>query len=868
MKIRAIRLKEVGRFREPVALEGLTGGLDVLAGPNELGKSTILKAVKLALFEQHKSKKAKTVEVLRPYAGGAPLVEVDFEIDGKLWRIRKQFLAHASAELKDLQSGGIWRGGDAESELLKLLSGSAGTERFALLWVDQGDSLEALDPAATGDGALNAAIEAQVEAVADGGSARIVQAKVKEDLAAFVTSHSSPRPTGAYKAALDERENLEQQCQAARERLASAQARLDRLAVIRARATQLSDPVETATQVAAAKAARVGFDEARKARDKCQHAEQARQVQDEWLVALRAAHESLEGRITDLAKLEDAVRRDTPVMEEVTRRVVDLEACAVKCRRRRDEIKSTLDAVERDRRALELAERAKRAAERLQAARVLADERKVLTDGIANNRAEEGIVAAARREAASLATIEARLSAASPQVSIAYAQGAKSEIRVDGRVLKDGETLNPRQPIALEIEGVGIVTVAPGQSESLGADQADLVAHEKELHALLTRAGVVSVDEAEKRLGERRVLEGGLAEASAQLRALAPDGLEHLERAHAEAAADAGRSECISQVTQDDLNARGRALAHELAEAEGQLAEAVREHDQIGKEQARLSARAEERSKRIATISLSMGDEAARRLEMEKMTATVAEAESGLNAAVRDLAAWREKAPEDARLSEMKLAADRAEGALADAERDLVEVRRTEAGIEGELKADRADDVAARLAELEDKLALAATRVQNLTDEICALQLLDRELSSAANEIRERFAKPVLDRLAPYMSLIFPEAALNFGDGFAPKELRRGSDPEALASLSGGTREQLAVLVRLGFGRLLAETDSPAPLILDDALVYSDDQRIEHMFAALKRAAQSHQVLVLTCRERTFAGLGGHRIAIGAWQTS
>jgi hypothetical protein len=254
------------------------------------------------------------------------------------------------------------------------------------------------------------------------------------------------------------------------------------------------------------------------------------------------------------------------------------------------------------------------------------------------------------------------------------------------------------------------------------------------------------------------------------------------------------------------------------------------------------------------------------------MTAAVAEAESGLYAAVRDLAAWREKAPEDARLGEMKLAADRAEGALADAERDLVEVRRTEAGIEGELKADRADDVAARLAELEDKLALAATRVQNLTHEIGALQLLDRELSLAANEIRERFAKPVLDRLAPYMSLVFPEAALSFGDGFALKKLRRGSDSDSdsedLASLSDGTREQLAVLVRLGFGRLLADTDSPAPLILDDALVYSDDQRIEHMFAALKRAAQSHQVLVLTCRERTFAGLGGHRIAIGAWQTS
>ncbi len=53
MKIRAIRLKEVGRFSAPIAIEGLSGGLDVLAGPNEFGKSTILKAVKTALFLPH-----------------------------------------------------------------------------------------------------------------------------------------------------------------------------------------------------------------------------------------------------------------------------------------------------------------------------------------------------------------------------------------------------------------------------------------------------------------------------------------------------------------------------------------------------------------------------------------------------------------------------------------------------------------------------------------------------------------------------------------------------------------------------------------------------------------------------------------------
>ena len=92
MKIRAIRLKEVGRFSAPIAIEGLSGGLDVLIGPNEFGKSTILKAVKAALFDAHRSKHRK-LEVLRPYAGGAPLIEVDFEVAGNPWRIRKQFLS-------------------------------------------------------------------------------------------------------------------------------------------------------------------------------------------------------------------------------------------------------------------------------------------------------------------------------------------------------------------------------------------------------------------------------------------------------------------------------------------------------------------------------------------------------------------------------------------------------------------------------------------------------------------------------------------------------------------------------------------------------------------------------------------------------
>jgi hypothetical protein len=57
----------------------------------------------------------------------------------------------------------------------------------------------------------------------------------------------------------------------------------------------------------------------------------------------------------------------------------------------------------------------------------------------------------------------------------------------------------------------------------------------------------------------------------------------------------------------------------------------------------------------------------------------------------------------------------------------------------------------------------------------------------------------------------------------------RGGQEEEVDCLSGGMREQLSVLTRLAFARLLTRDGRPAPVILDDALVYSDDDRIERI---------------------------------------
>ncbi len=864
MKIRAIRLKEVGRFSEGVALEGLSGALDVLSGPNELGKSTILEAVKLALFEKHGSTK-QGIEALRPYAGGAPLIEVDFETGGDAWRIRKQFLASRSAELRNLRSDKIARGGDAETELAKLLAGADGTDRFALLWVDQGAALGDLNPAREAGGALHAVIEDEVESVSDGGAARFIAQELKAELGELMTAHASQRPAGRYKEALDEQKSLEGRRALAQKRLEAAQARLDGLESVRSEIARLRDPGAASARAMAASEAKRLFEEARAAHEKMRAAAEALARNEELFAVRRAALEALQGQLADLAKHEDTAAREAPLLAALTARVEAQAATTDAARKTRDAIKSALAAAARETKAHELAARLREMSERLAAARAAAGERKGLMEAIAANGAEDGLLAAARREAQGVATLSARLAAAAPQVAIAYARGAAGKISIGGRALQDGETITPTRSIALEIEGIGVITVAPGRSEGAEDGAADLSAHEAELAALLRKMGAATLEHAEHQATERRGLKEKLAEGAARLKALAPEGLERLEAQHADLDARANLAGPPPSRTEAELGLSMRELEGARVDAEAELAAAVSACDALVLEQGRLRTLAAERAASIKTLAASLGDAAARNARLKQLTGTLREAETARNAAAHALTLLRNAAPDEARLTALEHAAESAEAARLTAERKLGDLQRTEAGIEGELKADRAEDVAASVAELDEACGVAAARIKALSEEVGALRMLTAELERAAGETRARFAKPVLDRLMPYLQLVFPEAQPQLGTGFALEALQRAGRLERLQRLSEGTREQLAVLVRLGFGRLLAEAGNAAPLILDDALVYSDDARIERMFAALKLASRSHQVLVLTCRERAFQGLGGNRVAIAPW---
>ena len=160
----------------------------------------------------------------------------------------------------------------------------------------------------------------------------------------------------------------------------------------------------------------------------------------------------------------------------------------------------------------------------------------------------------------------------------------------------------------------------------------------------------------------------------------------------------------------------------------------------------------------------------------------------------------------------------------------------------------------------------AEARMSVFERDITALQMLKQALDEARVAAKEQFFQPVMAELKPLLSLLLDEASITFDDAtLLPQTLARKGQDGDISVLSGGMREQLAILTRLAFARLLAKQGHPVPVILDDALVYSDDNRIERMFDALHRQAKDIQILVFTCRQRAFEKLGGNEMRMADW---
>ncbi|MFD2235968.1 AAA family ATPase [Aureimonas populi] len=872
MLLHSIRVRDLAGLGD-VCIEGLEPGLTVLVGDNEAGKSTILTALRAALFHRHGSG-SRFVKNLAPYGRQVrPEIDLEFELGQTRYRLEKRFLQKPEARL-------VWPGGEligdaVEDRLAELFGFSPYSGRgefdherhqgaFGLLWVEQGRAPEGIDIGVGRDAVLSS-LEAEVGQILGGERGRGLLGAAKALRDRHFTDGGQLRRNGELRAAEDELAALDADIAEQKAAKATLDSRIDRLADRRARLSALRrDHVIEAAERDLAKA-----ESADRAR------EDARRDLTEVEQALALAAAAVEKAAADLKRRQElaealaeaeraaAMARETSA--EAAEAAATLEAGREALRTARETAEREMRRLEQHQRAQEgqrerarLQERLARLRATVEAAREAAGRAAEARRLLASALDEKGLRAilsaeAERREAA------ARRDGAAPSVIFHPEPGRTVRAGAAGMV-ETARPLRVARDTLFHLDGFGRVEIRP----DTGSQERE-AAYETAARALrdrLSAAGLDSVDAAHEARARASEWEAGLREASARVKALAPAGVEALaseisaleqalaaipSSAEGPAAADvwAELERARAGFTAADAALQRRTSDIQLARAEA--SHAAERHEGAAAEAARLAD----------LLARSEAQNASAALRERLAAAEVSRQAQAVLAETRR-AAYQMLDPEV-----ISLELRRARGALANLRRDVAQVENEVRELETELRITGAQGLGEAIERMEGERSSLAERVARLRLEADAARLLYETLGRAEARLREKWFAPIRAEVAPYLRLVHPEAEIAFDEEtLRVTGVTRRGVPEEFHRLSHGAREQVAVVTRLALAQVLRKGGHPATVILDDALVNTDEARLARMHLVLQKAAEHLQIIVLTCRERDFRGLGAPLIRL------
>jgi chromosome segregation ATPase len=887
MLITSISVEGIGRFASAARVDGFGSGVNVLAAGNEVGKSTLFKAIRTCLFCRHDSKTQEIRDLGSDDSQLPATIELAFEHDGKRYVIKKSFLRSPSAVLTE-DGREIARFAEADKAVWDILGISPGSGRsidegaFGLLWVGQGSSFMAPVPGTGASSLLNAAIESEVGALVGGERARRAIDQINAELRRNLTeSERSPRSDGPLAR---EQDNLEHWRDAEAESIAKLNALEQQFAELtqrRRRHRQITDPAEIAQMTQELTDARNSLREAEAAE------QEIRRLEAESDAAKRALegaaqrlhqHREVASRIDSSRRLEANLAKSLPEhlsQEQEARATLarteeqranaegEAKALAIK----EQHLERMAGALLRASRKIELARRLKSLEE---TAKNLTDIDAQLSELRIKPKTVEDLDELDRQ----IAALDAQLSAAAATLAVEVKPAGFGHVRVGSLRAKGSHAAPVLAPTKVTVGDLAVVTVTPAvhprqeKRQTLDADRT----------ALLKATGVPSTAEAHALLARRRDLENSRRGILAELKGLkagddpaaacveVKSALAQIEAAIAAALAATGRTALPNEAAID-----AERLEHEqkrnVLEARRASIDAAREEQQEAVESAvaeRTGAETKlEMIRKSIAEDLALCPDADRAARNAAIVAEVTACEVAQQTKAATLAAVRATAPDAAEIERRKLRSERLEQAFDNHNAELMQLERDVGRLSGQIQAAGGDGVGEAHAAAEEQRVLAERECARIEERIATLKLLRDTVAGCLAEGRERYYEPVRRHLRPYLNDLFPGAELELGDGFTITGMKR-SRSESFKRLSGGTQEQIAVLVRLAMGTLLAERGGNVPIILDDALVYCDDDRINLMFDALSRAGKHQQIIVLTCRLRSFGPLGGHTLRIRA----
>ena len=167
-----------------------------------------------------------------------------------------------------------------------------------------------------------------------------------------------------------------------------------------------------------------------------------------------------------------------------------------------------------------------------------------------------------------------------------------------------------------------------------------------------------------------------------------------------------------------------------------------------------------------------------------------------------------------------------------------------------------------RSSDLQDQLAQKQEQLSALREEYDAIALAMEALEQANTTLQNRFSPALGARAAEIFSAI---TAGRYDRVLLSRDFSLSAEPagdpvgRSIRLLSQGAADQLYLAVRLAICDMVLPEEKRVPLILDDALVSFDDDRLHAALDYLLEESEKRQILLFSCQKREMDYLSGRK---------
>ena len=851
-------------------------GVVVVSGANEVGKTSMLEALDLLLEAKDRSSKKEVKQVKPTHADVGAEVVAEMSSGPYRFVYRKRFHKRPETELTVLAPRREQLTGDEAHERVRaMLAETVDLDLWQAQRVLQSAPMSAADLSECN--ALSRALDVVAGEVEDatastsdacGNVDTLLIARVEEEYRRYFTS--TGRPTSEWAAAIARLSAADQDVAARAAAVAEVDDAVRRHAALTAELTQLADERGSAAEhlahagTAASAVTRLQG-ELDQASVRAEAATSTSVASRAALTERRRACADIDERTSVVARLQAESDEAAEGLDTAAEMQVAADEAAAHARSALAASQQRVDTARSAVQRLADREEADRLTGRL--ARIERNERELLAveQELAAIALTDELMAAVEAAAAEVG----RATAAVEQVAahIEMVAAADVDVDVDGQAvtLRAGETWSAGVTATTGVEVPGVLSLRVTPAASATATQAALDAAADTLTDALQRAGVADVDAARVLDGRRHELRASRQQVLAILEALtADDTADELRtrlcalaaRIPAEdglfdtatgAALDpaAQRRELLEATAVHQQAIRDCETHRKVAEEAGKLLaqrglRAARVMEKLQAAQAELAAAGERLAEQRAAVADALLVAAA-----EADTETLAKAEALVAALAGELA---EHHPESvaAALAE----AERAVGAATARHEQAVEALRE---VAAQLKVYGMEGRKGGLDVAETERERAEAEYLRVQRRARAAQLLRSVMGRHREAVRQRYVDPFRVEVERLGRIVFGETFEVDVDSklcIGARTLSGRTVP--YESLSGGAKEQLGIVARLAGAALVAKEDS-VPVVIDDALGFTDAGRLTKMAEVFDAVAGDGQVIILTCSPQRYA---------------